>query len=159
MTANNTPFKNFILKICLLKNDTWSKEVKFRVESAVSDLHASDARYHQECKTNFLHSSYLDRLAKTFENDIDIALPCVIRFMKANEKEMRNTVEVHNIYYENEGYKLNRRNLTNALKNHFGDAFVILSSPGVATILTFRKSCSFHLQNNNDIDDKDVKEN
>ena len=54
VTANNTPFKDFILKICLLRNETWSKEVKFRVES---DLHAADTRYHQECKTNFFHPS------------------------------------------------------------------------------------------------------
>ena len=48
--------------------------------------------------------------------------------------------------------------MTNALKNHFGDSLVVLSSPGVASILTFRKSCHFRLQNDNDIDDKDVKE-
>ena len=72
MTANKTLFKDFSLKICLLRNETWPKEVKFRVESAVSDLYAADARYHQECKTNFPHSSYLDRLTKTSNNDIDI---------------------------------------------------------------------------------------
>ena len=96
MTANNTLFKNFILKVCLLRNDTWSKEVKFRVESAVFDLNAVDARYHQECKKEFLHSSYLGRLAKTSENNIENALPCTIKFTKVNEKEMWNSVEVHN---------------------------------------------------------------
>ena len=138
MTANNTPFKDFILKVCFLRNGTWSKEVKFKVESAASDLHAADARYDQECKTNFLYSSYLDRLAKTSENDIDIALPCVIKFMKANEKEMWNSVEVHNIYSKNGGHKLQRRNLVNTLKNHFGASLVVLSSPGLASILTFK---------------------
>ena len=64
--ANNTQFK-----------DIRSKEVKLNLESAASDLHAADASYHQECKTNFLHLSYLDRLAKTSETDIDNALPCV----------------------------------------------------------------------------------
>ena len=86
-----------------IQSVTWSKEGQFRVESAVSDLHAADARYRQECKTNFLHSSYLDRLAKTPENDIDIALPCVIKFMKANGKERRNNVEVLKISSENRG--------------------------------------------------------
>ena len=44
--------------------------------------------------------------------------------------------------------------MTSALKNHFGDALVILPSPGVASILTFRKSCHFRLQNSNDIDEE-----
>lgn len=48
--------------------------------------------------------------------------------------------------------------MTNALKNYFDDSVVILSFPGVASILTFVKSCHFRLQNSNDIDDKDVKE-
>ena len=94
MTANNTPFKDLILKICLLKNGTWSKEVKFRAELAAPDLHAADPPYHQECNTNFLHLSYLDRLAKTPEKDKDNTLPCVIKLMKANEKGKWNIVYV-----------------------------------------------------------------
>ena len=62
----------------MLKNDMWPKEGKFGVESVVFDLHAADAHYHQECKTNFLHSSYPDRLAKATGNDLDIVLPRVI---------------------------------------------------------------------------------
>ena len=72
---------------CLLRNDTWFKEVKFRVESAASDLHAADARYHQECETIFLHSNYLDRFVKTSENNVGNALHCFIKFMKANAKK------------------------------------------------------------------------
>ena len=37
--------------------------------------------------------------------------------MKANEKEMWNSVEVHNIFFENRGYKLNR--LSDLLKSAF----------------------------------------
>ena len=71
---------------------------------------------------------------------------------------MWNSVEVNNICSENGGYKLHGQNLTNALKNHFCNSLVGFSSPGVASILTFRKSCHFRFQNSNDIDDKDVKE-
>ena len=45
--------------------------------------------------------------------------------MKANEKEMWNSVEVHNIYFENGGYKLNR--LSDLLKSAFGGAEKMLS--------------------------------
>lgn len=109
-------------------------------------------------KTNFLHSSYLDRREKTSENDIGNALYCVIKFMKTNEKEMWNSTVVHNIYSENRGYKLNRQSLKNTLKNHFHDLLVVLLSPGGASISTFRKSYQFHLQNIYGTDDKDVKD-
>ena len=48
--------------------------------------------------------------------------------------------------------------MPNALKNHFDNSLVGFSSLGVASILTFRKSCHFHFQNSNDVDDKDAKE-
>ena len=63
--------------------------------------------------------------------------------MKAYEKEMWNSVEVHNIYSENGGYKLNRRNLANILKNYFCDSLTACSSPGVASIFAFRKYVIF----------------
>ena len=47
--------------------------------------------------------------------------------------------------------------MINALTEQFNDSHALLSSPGVASILIFRRSCHFHLQNN-DIDDKDLKE-
>ena len=71
---------------------------------------------------------------------------------------MWNSVEVHNICSQIGGYNLNRQNLTSIVKNHFDDSLVVLSSPGVANIFTFRKSYHFCLQNDNDIDDKDIKE-
>ena len=84
-TTNSTPFMVFILKICLLRNCKWSKEVKSKIESA-----ASDAHYHQECKIIFFIQVTLTDLQP--ENDIDNALPCVIKFMKANEKKKSGTV-------------------------------------------------------------------
>ena len=84
---------------------------------------------------------------------------CVIKFMKASEKEMWNSVEVHNIYSENGGgCKQNSWNLKNVLKDHLGDSLVVLPSPSAASYLTFRNSCHFRLQNSKDIDDKDIKE-
>lgn len=48
VTANNTPFNDFIWKICLLRNDTVSKEVKLGVESAASDVHGAEVHYQKE---------------------------------------------------------------------------------------------------------------
>ena len=48
MTANNTPFNDFIWKICLLRNDTVSKEVKLGGKSAASDVHGAEVHYQKE---------------------------------------------------------------------------------------------------------------
>ena len=85
--ANKMSFKDFILKICALRNDSWSRDEQFRVESTISDLHAADARYYQDCKTEFLHSSYVERLANSSKEEMDLAFPSLIRHTKNNEKE------------------------------------------------------------------------
>ena len=100
----------------------------------MSDLHAANAQYHQDCKTKFLHSRYLDRLSISLKEEKDYALPCVIKHMKENDKQLWNSVEIHNIYTENGGYKLSRRSLVNAFCDHFSDLLLVLSSPGVASI-------------------------
>lgn len=46
-------FKEMILRICKEHNDEWSRHVQVRVQSAVSDLHAANARYHDDCRKSF----------------------------------------------------------------------------------------------------------
>ena len=41
---------------CAVRNDDWGELVRIRVEGAISDLHAADARYHVDCKASFLSS-------------------------------------------------------------------------------------------------------
>ncbi len=43
-----------ILNVCDLRNDEWASRVKIRIQGAVSDLHAADARYHEDCKSSFM---------------------------------------------------------------------------------------------------------
>ena len=132
-----------IILLDMLGNERWHVVQRTEIQSRISCIWSECNRHtlSQECKANFLNSSCLDRLVKTSENDIDNALPCDRKFVKANENEMSNSVEVHNIYSSNGGYKPDRQDLTNARKNHSVDSFVILSSPGVASILTLRRSC------------------
>ena len=152
------PFKDFILKICALRNDSWSRDEQFRVESTISDLHAADARYYQDCKTEFLHSSYVERLANSSKEEMDLAFPSPVRHMKNNEKETWSSGDIHNIYAQNGGYKLNRRSLVSVLCDHFGDTLFALSAPGLANILTFRKSRHFQLHNTSEFDNSDGRE-
>jgi len=47
------PYKEYLLEKCNSRNDHWANEVQSRIEGAVSDLHAVDARYHKDCMSLF----------------------------------------------------------------------------------------------------------
>ena len=55
---NQKSFKEAILQSCVQRNDQWSKDVKVRIQGAVSDLHATDGspigRYHDDCRCKFI---------------------------------------------------------------------------------------------------------
>ena len=128
-----------------------------RVNSALSDLHAADARYHQDCKTLFLHSKYVDLAAQSLDgNVVDSALDFVKYTIKSKQqvKEMWNTVEIYNMYSENGGYLLSKRYLMSNLVDYFGKETVLLTSPGVANILVLKKFCHFTLHNIDDSENK-----
>ena len=52
--GENKSFKQSILDICEIHQDEISHKVKMRVQAAVSNLHASDARYHDSCRKTFM---------------------------------------------------------------------------------------------------------
>ena len=146
-----------LLKSCDIRSDPWSTEVKLRVNSALSDLHAADARYHQDCKTLFLHPKYVDLAAQSSAgNVVDSALDFVKYTIKSKqqEKEMWNSVEIYNMYSENGGYLLSKRYMMSNLVDYFGKETVLLTSPGVASILVFKKFCHFTLHNIDDSENK-----
>ena len=47
-------FKESILRICDQRKDNVAEQVRYRVEGALSDLHAADACCHVDCMTNFM---------------------------------------------------------------------------------------------------------
>ena len=153
------PFKDFILNICSLRNDELSRDVRFRVNSAISDLRAADARYNQDCKTLFLHSKYVELLAsKSSETlEVDIGLESVKEAPRENQKEMWNSVDLYSMYLESGGFKYSRRLLIKVFVDYFGDEVVLLSSPALESILVFKKYCHFALQNADDGDDKNLR--
>ena len=56
-TADRGPnldlFKKFLLDACDVRDDEWGHQVRIRVEGTVSDLHAADGQYHEECMLLF----------------------------------------------------------------------------------------------------------
>ena len=42
------------MSVCNQRKDKWADEIRVRISSAVSDLHAADARYHDDCRKLFM---------------------------------------------------------------------------------------------------------
>ena len=54
-------YKEYILEICDMRDDSLGRTVKARVLSALSDLHAADARYHHPCSIKLFDTRAFSR--------------------------------------------------------------------------------------------------
>ena len=139
-------FKDVILDVCKLRNDRKANDVSLRLVGCVSDLHASDARYHTDCKKLFMDCKYVNEVSKekadVFDDDV---LDTIISFMCDDKSKIWNSVALSQLYFDYGGTRLSRRNVTVALCEYFGDDLIVLSSPGVANILVFREACKLNI--------------
>ena len=88
-------FKQVILNVCESRNDEWASYVKIRIQGAVSDLHAADARYHEDCKSSFMAPRSVRAAAggtKPKETE-DTAFQCTISQMSNERSRIWNTME------------------------------------------------------------------
>lgn len=148
--------KSDILFACKRRNDEWTSLVRIRVEGAVSDLHAADARYHVDCKVSFMSERSIRAAAshpKTQE-DIDEAFNQLVSCMIEDKTKIWNSVELHEQYQVYDGDILSKTQLLNKLFDHFDDDLLILSAAGVASIIVFRSKAPSLFKLVNDSDDK-----
>jgi len=149
--------KKNLLETCELRNDEWGDIVQVRIEGAISDLHASDARYHVDCRTLFSDKRNISSLGKgpsTTDKSNDTAFSLVIEEIQENPSRLWNTVELFKKYVEHGGNTLSRRLLVQNLPSYFGNDLLVLSSPGIASIVGFRNCISNTMKLIDDYDDE-----
>ena len=49
-------YKQNILDKYSERDDQWAQDVRLRIDGAVSDLHAAEARYHKYCMATFFNN-------------------------------------------------------------------------------------------------------
>ena len=135
--------KQYILEFCEKRNDNAAESVRRRVEAALSDLHAEDARYHLDCRKRFFSSRSLPGetvIRKgNAENSADPALESVATLLSNDRSRMWNSVELFEAYIDFGGDKtLSRKTLVSKLQVRFGNDLLVLSSPGIANIIALR---------------------
>ena len=135
-------FKDAILDTCEKRDDDVANKVRVRIQGAISDLHAADARYHKDCKDSFMGPRNVVYAQKKPAISLDNAFERLCKYMKDNDSKIWNSVELHLLYISFEGIIMTRKSLVNALCGHFGDTLLVLSSVGVASVVVFHNKAS-----------------
>lgn len=131
-------FRDRLLEICDQRNDAWSIEVRLRLsdDRAVSDLHAADARYHDNCRKKFIREVYKSKRGAENE-DIDDAFKHLIQTVVADKNQMWTSIELDEVY-RSHGGKLCRKMLLDKVTRYLKNEVMVLNSPGIASILVFK---------------------
>ena len=111
-----------------------------------SDLHAADARYHNDWRLKFMpERNVLYASRKTSDQDlasVDEAYETVKNLLDNDRKSMWTSIEVEKIYQKHGGFLLSRQCLIGQLTKDFTNELTMLSSPGLVNVLVFWKHAS-----------------
>ena len=155
-------FKKFILEACIQRNDDIANQVRVRVEGALSDLHAVDARYHVNCMASFMSPKFISAAKNASKEDenTDPAFDEVIgdHEMLKDKSRLWNSVELYHQYQLFGRKALPRRSLLVKIQHHFLDDIAVLSSPGLSSLVVFRQNAStvLHLAGDTEDDTQDL---
>ena len=156
---SHEPYSDYVLKKCVEQADKWADDVKLRIQGTIGDLHAAEARYHRDCMCRFfanrntVNPEVSDTRLKC--NIIDKALQDIIKIISIDKDRIWNSIELYQEYTEHFGTILSRRGLITELENYFNGELLVLSSPGIASIITFRSNTAHTLRIAKDDDNSD----
>ena len=92
------------------------------MSGAIADLHASDGRYYNDCRKQFMHSKSVignPGASRDVRTDSNVtAFESLVELMKADVNRMWTSVEVNNVFMCNGGYYLDHLRLVNKLSVH-----------------------------------------
>ena len=141
-------FKEAILEACDKRQDQHSEDVKLRVLSATSDLHAADARYRKDCRDKFMISSVLTKVNvdehRNSASKNQEAVDNVVQMMESHINQVWTLIELYDIYTEHytDSNVLCKRKFGDHLSDVLGSTLIVLHSPGLASILMFRSKAT-----------------
>lgn len=148
-TKGKCSLKEVIIRHARKRGDDCGKDVTFRVNSALCDLHAADARYHKDCMSMFFSNGP----SKSADGFSDKGLHKTILQMQSNRTRIWNSIELYELYQESGGTELSRRSLISCIHEMLQPDIIVLSSPGVASIVVFKTNASAQLRILDDTDD------
>ena len=79
------------MKICDERDDEWASKVRVRLSDtrANHDLHAADARYHDDCRKNFSNYRNIASAKRSnHEKEVDVAYNKVLENIESEKNKM-----------------------------------------------------------------------
>ena len=115
------------------------RTAEVRLAVAVSDLHAADTRYHDDCRKKFTSKRNVESLSKESVEQVDHAFDVTVSGITSDKLRICSSVEVFSTYTGNDGSLLSRASLVQRLNEFFAGELIELSSP----VLKCTSSCRF----------------
>ena len=158
MADGETTYKQYLLDMCETRGDELGKIVRDRITGAPSDLHAADAMYHRKCNATFHRDAHRTSVADSKCVADDQAFAETVHLVGSDRSKVWNSLDVEAVYADKGGSVMSRRVLVETVIQHFADDMLALHSPGVATLLVFRKHAATNLRLVDDDQNGDMDE-
>ena len=114
------------------------------MQEAASDLNAADARHHDSCRKLFMNPKNVratHNLKDETPND-DATVASLVKLIKLAKDKIWTSTELHSLHLDNGGKDLNQTRMLNKVTVFMGNEVVVLSSPGVASIIMLNDKAS-----------------
>ena len=154
--ADGQDFKNKLLNVCDERNDQLADVRERIIGAGVSDLHALDARYHRRCSKQFYKIPKSTRDG-SFQSSEEQALLDTFETIGADPGVIWTSIDIEALYVDNGGSECSRRTLVRKVSDYFGEAILVLQSPGIATLLIFRQHAAKTIKLIDDDTDDDIE--
>ena len=110
-------------------------------------MHAADARYQYDCKTNFMAPRSVQLAKASTSGDQspvqgDPAYDTLVREMSAERSRIRNSSEIYHQYQIYGGMIMVRRTLMAAILAQLGEDLLVFTAAGIANIDVFREKAT-----------------
>ena len=132
-------YKATLLKICDERQDEWSAQVRVRLNDsrASSDLHAADARYHEDCRKGFT-GKRANASSESSKEKVEEAFSNLIITMTSDKSRTWTSTELYEQYVKEGGVILSRKRLIEKIKNKLGSDIIVLWSNGYTSFVVFK---------------------
>ena len=135
-------YKQVLLQICAQRKDQWADEVRTRLSDVITDLHAADARYHNDCRKSFTGTRNIEFAQGAEEESIDEAYNKVVQLIRSEKTKVWKSTEIYEHYTRFGGVALLRRRLMEKLAEDLKDDFMVISSSGYASRIILKSVAS-----------------
>ena len=145
------PYKEHLLKKCQERGDEWGHQVRICTEGAVSDLHATEARYHRDCMFRFFSNrSFIqnrkESLSSLSGHQSHQAYNHIFIVLKEGKAKIWNVIELGKLYDDHGGNDLSQQQLIKQLMDDFNGDLIQFSSPGYASVPAFKSQTAEKLK-------------